>query len=278
MTRAPGSGFALMAARVEDTGGAAAGGAAGGPRGACPGRPSGFKGACGVAARPDESGPGARRSLRPVGASGAVEAEEDASTRRPGPTSSGSSGVDGGGAGPVGRPGPVPPLHQHSEGNPMHDTTTQAPDTGWGDGDWRDGAVCRETDPELFFPTATGGHAYNAQVAAAKAVCAACPVRAECLTFALDALAVGIAGGLTEAERRRLRRREGAHRRAATRREQARELLELGLSAAVTAARFGVSTRTVERWAADDRTRRTTQPTEHPTERAAGDVARGVAS
>ena len=81
---------------------------------------------------------------------------------------------------------------------------------------WRERAACRDVDdPELFFPAAESGPARDAQVAAAKAVCARCPVRAECLTEALARIPYGIAGGLTEHERRRLRtrpRRPGSRR------------------------------------------------------------------
>jgi hypothetical protein len=72
-------------------------------------------------------------------------------------------------------------------------------------GDWRHRAACRGVDPELFYPVAEDGPPYEEQVAAAKAVCAGCPVRAECLAFALVALPHGIAGGMTPAERRRHR-------------------------------------------------------------------------
>jgi WhiB family redox-sensing transcriptional regulator len=75
-------------------------------------------------------------------------------------------------------------------------------------GDWRHRARCRGEDPELFFPTGTAGPV-EAQVQAAKAVCAACPVRGECLAWALDAGSdadYGVWGGLDEAERRTLRR------------------------------------------------------------------------
>ena len=66
---------------------------------------------------------------------------------------------------------------------------------------------------KLFFPAATTGPVYDAQVADAKAVCARCPVVAECLAEALDRIPDGVAGGLTEDERRALRRR---HQRAAS--------------------------------------------------------------
>jgi WhiB family redox-sensing transcriptional regulator len=73
------------------------------------------------------------------------------------------------------------------------------------DRNWRDRAACRSADPELFFPVGNDGPAL-VQIAAAKAVCAACPVVAECLSFALVALPEGVAGGLTVQERRKRRR------------------------------------------------------------------------
>jgi WhiB family redox-sensing transcriptional regulator len=69
---------------------------------------------------------------------------------------------------------------------------------------WRDRAACRLADPELFFPVGNDGPALVG-IAAAKAVCARCPVVAECLSFALVAVPEGIAGGLTVEERRGLR-------------------------------------------------------------------------
>lgn len=74
--------------------------------------------------------------------------------------------------------------------------------------DWRHRAACRDEDPELFFPVSEVGPGAE-QVAQAKAVCARCPVRAECLEYALEnGLDHGIFGGLTEQERRRLRTRQ----------------------------------------------------------------------
>jgi WhiB family redox-sensing transcriptional regulator len=73
---------------------------------------------------------------------------------------------------------------------------------------WRDAAACRGLDTNVFFPLT------DEEADEAKTVCAACPVREECLEFALlTRQNDGVWGGLTEAERRRLRRR---------RREQAR--------------------------------------------------------
>lgn len=71
--------------------------------------------------------------------------------------------------------------------------------------DWRYRAVCRDLDPDLFFPTAESGPAFDAQTAKAKAFCRVCTARAECLAFALERVPDGIAGGLTAAQRRRLR-------------------------------------------------------------------------
>lgn len=76
---------------------------------------------------------------------------------------------------------------------------------------WRDRAACLEVDPELFFPVGTDGPALE-QTVRAKAVCARCPVRAVCLSFALVAIPEGVAGGLSAPERRALRdqRRQAA--------------------------------------------------------------------
>ena len=74
--------------------------------------------------------------------------------------------------------------------------------------DWRSQAACLGVDPELFFPVAEAGPVHDTQVAAAKAVCAGCPVVAACLAEALARIPDGIAGGLTESERRALRRRD----------------------------------------------------------------------
>ena len=67
---------------------------------------------------------------------------------------------------------------------------------------WDIEAGCQSIDPEVFFPDRPSDHA-----AAAKAICRGCPVRKQCLEFALDArLDHGVWGGLTEVERRSLRR------------------------------------------------------------------------
>lgn len=73
--------------------------------------------------------------------------------------------------------------------------------------DWRGRAACIDEDPELFFPIGTTGPAIE-QANAAKRVCARCEVRESCLEFALETRQdAGVWGGLTEDERRVLRRR-----------------------------------------------------------------------
>src|ERR1700694_1163645 len=73
--------------------------------------------------------------------------------------------------------------------------------------DWRHKAVCRDEDPELFFPVGNSGPAL-AQIADAKLVCNRCPVTTECLSWALDSgQDAGVWGGMSEDERRALKRR-----------------------------------------------------------------------
>ena len=68
-------------------------------------------------------------------------------------------------------------------------------------GHWRALAACQSVDPDLFFPVSASGKSLE-QVTAAKAICSACPVRPECLAFALKTGQVhGVWGGLTEEER-----------------------------------------------------------------------------
>lgn len=67
---------------------------------------------------------------------------------------------------------------------------------------WQEDALCAQTDPEAFFPEKGGS------TREAKNVCAECTVRAECLQYALDNdERFGIWGGLSERERRKIKRR-----------------------------------------------------------------------
>ena len=64
--------------------------------------------------------------------------------------------------------------------------------------DWRHKAVCRDEDPELFFPVGNSGPAL-AQIADAKLVCNRCPVTTECLSWALESgQDAGVWGGASE--------------------------------------------------------------------------------
>ncbi|HET8589814.1 MAG TPA: WhiB family transcriptional regulator [Nakamurella sp.] len=78
--------------------------------------------------------------------------------------------------------------------------------------DWRHRAICRDEDPELFFPVGNSGPALL-QIAEAKAVCERCPVMNECLNWALETgQDAGVWGGLSEDERRSLKRRRARAR------------------------------------------------------------------
>jgi len=67
--------------------------------------------------------------------------------------------------------------------------------------DWRLLAACRHADPELFFPVSASGPPLD-QITQAKAICACCPVRRQCLAFALDTRQDhGVWGGMSEQER-----------------------------------------------------------------------------
>jgi WhiB family redox-sensing transcriptional regulator len=70
--------------------------------------------------------------------------------------------------------------------------------------DWHEQALCAQTDPEAFFPEKGGS------TREAKRVCLSCDVRTECLEFALmNDERFGIWGGLSERERRRLKKAAG---------------------------------------------------------------------
>ncbi|MGH8905660.1 MAG: WhiB family transcriptional regulator [Egibacteraceae bacterium] len=82
--------------------------------------------------------------------------------------------------------------------------------------DWRHKAACSDEDPELFFPVGTTGPAIE-QTERAKAVCARCPVAAQCLEWALNTgQDAGVWGGMSEDERRALRRGRQRRRRIAS--------------------------------------------------------------
>jgi len=67
---------------------------------------------------------------------------------------------------------------------------------------WSDRAACLTAEPETFFPIGNNGVALD-DVAIAKAICAGCPVLAECRTYALESRQpFGVWGGMDEDERR----------------------------------------------------------------------------
>ena len=74
--------------------------------------------------------------------------------------------------------------------------------------DWRHLALCREDDPELFFPIGTTGPA-AVQVEEAKRVCRQCSVIDSCLEWALETgQEAGVWGGTSEDDRRALQRHD----------------------------------------------------------------------
>ncbi len=76
---------------------------------------------------------------------------------------------------------------------------------------WQEQANCLGVDPDLFFPER------GASTREAKAVCRGCEVRADCLEYALaHGEKFGIWGGLSERERRRVRRQRALERRGLT--------------------------------------------------------------
>jgi WhiB family redox-sensing transcriptional regulator len=67
---------------------------------------------------------------------------------------------------------------------------------------WQTDSLCAQTDPEAFFPE-KGGSTRDA-----KKICSSCEVRVHCLEYALENdERFGIWGGLSERERRKLRKR-----------------------------------------------------------------------
>ncbi len=68
--------------------------------------------------------------------------------------------------------------------------------------EWQERALCAQTDPEAFFPEKGGS------TREAKRICQGCEVRSECLEYALaHDERFGIWGGLSERERRKLKKR-----------------------------------------------------------------------
>lgn len=97
----------------------------------------------------------------------------------------------------LGSGAPVPPVP-----SPLAEVLSLVVPESTGPMGWQERALCAQTDPEAFFPEKGGS------TREAKRVCTGCEVRAECLEYALDNdERFGIWGGLSERERRKLRRR-----------------------------------------------------------------------
>ena len=150
---------------------------------------------------------------------------------KPGPISRDSPGEDSeaDGRGRVERPhksacpergvGLSLPRPSPSGGDPMtysqHPEPPREPDRSGVAGSlpaWRAKAACLDEDPEIFFPAGTTGLA-SEQLAQAKAVCRRCPVIVQCLRWALQTHQdAGVWGGMSEDERRALRRSQERRR------------------------------------------------------------------
>jgi len=79
---------------------------------------------------------------------------------------------------------------------------------------WRSRARCQGEDPELFFPIGNSDPALR-QIEEARAVCRRCEVVETCLKWAIESgQDAGVWGGLSEDERRALKRRNARARRA----------------------------------------------------------------
>lgn len=114
--------------------------------------------------------------------------------------------------------------------------------------DWREQAACTEHDTELFFPIArTQG--WMQQTREAKRVCASCPVREECLRWALDTgQRTGVWGGLSEKERKdRYQVKESQAERCWDHQEWIKEQLAKGVTQKDLAQQLVVSRQVLSR-------------------------------
>lgn len=73
---------------------------------------------------------------------------------------------------------------------------------------WFDKAACRGSDVSIFFPER------GEDTGPAKAICSQCPVRVTCLEHAMERRELGIRGGLSERERRKIRKARRAQEAA----------------------------------------------------------------
>lgn len=112
--------------------------------------------------------------------------------------------------------------------------------------DWQAKAACRNQDPTVFFPDEGDDEAtIAAKEAAAKCVCWDCPVRRDCLEFAVVTnQKYGIWGAANEQERQRIRRsRRFGNPLADQRKAEASRLVGMGADVDEIEAKLGVSHR-----------------------------------
>lgn len=111
---------------------------------------------------------------------------------------------------------------------------------------WHERAHCRDTDPDALFPEREPGG--SAHVATVKRICQGCPVRGDCLGYALaHPEVVGIWGGLTEPERRRLTGRPHVRPGPRTYDAEVARLTRAGRTARQIADHLALTERTVQR-------------------------------
>ena len=65
---------------------------------------------------------------------------------------------------------------------------------------------CAEIGGDLFYPEKEGQPFGNIEIAMAKRICLSCPHKAECAQWGINKERFGIWGGLTESDRRRVRK------------------------------------------------------------------------
>jgi WhiB family transcriptional regulator, redox-sensing transcriptional regulator len=92
--------------------------------------------------------------------------------------------------------------HTHRSSHESHESPEFLEGEQADESSWQERALCAQTDPEAFFPEKGGS------TREAKRVCLSCDVRGECLEYALlHDERFGIWGGLSERERRKLKKR-----------------------------------------------------------------------
>jgi WhiB family redox-sensing transcriptional regulator len=114
---------------------------------------------------------------------------------------------------------------------------------------WRHQSACQTADPDLFFPIGFGDEVRR-NIRQAKEVCAVCPVRQECLDWAVDTRQLfGVWGGLAEDERQGFYE-ESFHwqyARCIEKQQLIEQRIADGVTQSAIAAELGVGRRTVRK-------------------------------